>query len=31
LFGFKATTTFDQGLKGTVDWYLGRHRNKLAV
>jgi len=31
LFGFKATTTFDQDLKSTVDWYVGTHRKVLAV
>jgi len=31
LFDFKATTTFDQGLKSTVDWYVRTHRKALAV
>jgi len=30
-FGFKATTTFDQGLKTTVDWYRQTLRKALAV
>jgi GDP-L-fucose synthase len=30
-FGFKATTTFDRGLKATVDWYLRTNRKALAV
>ena len=23
-FGFKAKTSFDEGLKKTIDWYLGQ-------
>jgi GDP-L-fucose synthase len=30
-FGFRAATTFDRGLKTTVDWYLRTHRKALAV
>jgi GDP-L-fucose synthase len=30
-FGFRATTTFDHGLKTTIDWYLRTHRKALAV
>jgi hypothetical protein len=31
LCGFRATTTFDQDLKSTVDWYVPAHRKVLAV
>jgi hypothetical protein len=31
LLGFKATTTFDQGLKSTVECYVRTHRKVLAV
>jgi GDP-L-fucose synthase len=31
LFGFRAATTFDTGLKTTVDWYLRTCRKALAV
>jgi GDP-L-fucose synthase len=30
-FGFKATTSFDQGLKTTIDWYLRTSRKALAL
>jgi GDP-L-fucose synthase len=31
LFDFRATTTFDQGLKSTVEWYVRTHRKALAL
>jgi GDP-L-fucose synthase len=32
LFGFRAATAFDVGLKSTIDWYVRTHRRKaLAV
>jgi dTDP-D-glucose 4,6-dehydratase len=31
LFDFKATTSFDQGLRSTVEWYLRSDRRALAV
>jgi len=31
LFGFRAATTFDRGLKNTVEWYVRAHRKALAV
>jgi GDP-L-fucose synthase len=30
-FDFKATTSFDHGLRNTVEWYLRTHRKALAV
>ncbi len=31
LFGFRATTSFDFGLKNTIDWYVRTYRKALAV
>lgn len=31
LFDFRATTTFDRGLKSTVEWYVRTHRKTIAV